>query len=65
MKRVDRDRVSVSIGVGIPGSIALYPMPSGVVAFADCPLQYFLWGSDVVIVNSCSREVVDIVPNLG
>jgi hypothetical protein len=65
VKRVDRDRVSVSIGVAIPGSIALYPLPAGVVVVADCPLQYFLWGNDVVIVDSCSREVVDIVPNLG
>src|SRR5262245_26727799 len=64
--RVDRDRVRVSIGVGIPASIALYPLPVGiVVAAADCLLQYFLWGDDVVIVDSCSREVVDIVPNIG
>jgi hypothetical protein len=65
VKRVDRDRVSVSIGVSIPGSIALYALPAGVVVVADCPLQYFLWGNDVVIVDSCSREVVDIVPNVG
>ena len=61
--RVDRDRVRVSLGVGIPAAIALYPLPGGiVVAAADCPLQYFLWGDDAVIVDSCSREVVDIVP---
>jgi Protein of unknown function (DUF1236) len=65
VKRVDRDRVSVSIGVAIPGGIALYPLPAGVVVVADCPLQYFLWGDDLVIVDSCSREVVDIVPNMG
>jgi hypothetical protein len=65
VKRVDRDRVSVSIGVAIPGEIALYPLPAGVVVVADCPLQFFLWGNDVVIVDSCSREVVDIVPNIG
>jgi len=64
--RVDRDRVNVSIGVGIPTGIELYPLPSGiVVAAGDCPLDYFLWGDDVVIVDSCSREVVDIVPNIG
>jgi hypothetical protein len=40
-------------------------LPAGVVVVADCPLQYFLWGNDVVIVDSCSREVVDIVPNVG
>ena len=65
VKRVDRDRVSVSIGVAIPGTIDLYPLPAGVVVVADCPLQFFLWGNDVVIVDSCSREVVDIVPNIG
>ena len=65
MKRVDRDRVSVSIGVAIAGEIALYPLPAGVVVVADCPLKFFLWGNDVVIVDSCSREVVDIVPNIG
>lgn len=65
-KRVSRTEVSVSIGVGIPGSIALYPLPAGIVVVAaDCPLQYFLWGPDVVIVDSCSREVVDIVPDIG
>ena len=65
VKRVDRDRVSVSIGVAIPGEIALYPLPAGVVVVADCPLEFFFWGNDVVIVDSCSREVVDIVPNIG
>jgi hypothetical protein len=65
VKRVDRDRVSVSIGVAIPGTIDLYPLPAGVVVVADCPLEFFLWGNDVVIVDSCSREVVDIVPNIG
>lgn len=34
-----------------------------VVVVADCPLQFFLLGEDLVIVDSCSREVVDIVPN--
>jgi Protein of unknown function (DUF1236) len=65
-KRIDRDRIHVSIGVAIPGSIALYPLPSGiVVAAGGCPVQYFLWGDDLVVVDSCSREVVDIVPGVG
>lgn len=65
-KRVDKSRVSVSIGVPLPTGIALAPLPSDVVVVAaDCPLQYFLWGDDVVLVDSCSREVVDIIPNLG
>jgi hypothetical protein len=65
-KHIDRDRINVTIGVGIPGSIALYPLPAGiVVAAGGCPLQYFLWGDDLVVVDSCSREVVDIVPGIG
>jgi hypothetical protein len=65
-KRVDKSRVSVSIGAPLPTGIALAPLPSDVVVVAaDCPLQYFLWGDDVVLVDSCSREVVDIIPNLG
>lgn len=65
-KRIDKDRVSVSIGIGIPASIALMPVPPGIVVVAaDCPLQYFVWGDDVVLVNSCSREVIDIIPNVG
>jgi len=56
----------VSIGAPLPTGITLAPLPSDVVVVAaDCPLQYFLWGDDVVLVDSCSREVVDIIPNLG
>jgi hypothetical protein len=65
-KRFAKDDVSVSIGIGIPAAIALTPVPPGIVVVAaDCPLQYFVWGDDVVLVDSCSREVVDIIPNIG
>lgn len=65
-KRVDKNEVSVSIGVGIPSSIALAPLPPAIVIVAaDCPLNYFLWGDDIVLVDSCSREVVDIIPSIG
>jgi len=65
-KRIDKGDVRVSIGVGIPAAIVLAPLsPEIVVVAADCPLQYFLWGNDVVLVDSCSREVVDIIPNVG
>jgi hypothetical protein len=65
-KRVDKSKVSVSIGIGIPAFISLAPLPPDIVVVAaDCPLQYFLWGDDVVLVDSCSREVVDIIPNIG
>jgi hypothetical protein len=65
-KRVDKNQVSVSIGVGLPSSIALAPLPPDIVIVAaDCPLNYFLWGDDIVLVDSCSREVVDIIPSIG
>jgi hypothetical protein len=65
-KRIDKSDVRVSIGVGIPAGIALAPLPPDIVVVAaDCPLQYFMWGDDVVLVDSCSREVVDIIPNIG
>jgi hypothetical protein len=64
--RIEKSRVSVSIGVALPAGIALAPLPPTIiVAAADCPLQYFVWGDDVVLVDSCSREVVDIIPNIG
>jgi hypothetical protein len=65
-KRIDKSDVRVSIGIGIPAGIALAPLPPDIVVVAaDCPLQYFLWGDDVVLVDSCSHEVVDIIPNIG
>jgi hypothetical protein len=62
VKRVDRGAVSVSIGIAVPGSIGLYALPPDVVVVSgDCPLEYFVWGEDVVLVDSCSREVVEIL----
>jgi hypothetical protein len=64
--RIEKSRVSVSIGVPLPVGIALAPLPPNIIVVAaDCPLQYFVWGDDVVLVDSCSREVVDIIPNIG
>jgi hypothetical protein len=63
VKRVDRSAVSVSIGVAIPASIALYPLPPDVIVVAGgCPIKYFVWAEDIVLVDSCSHEVVDIIP---
>ena len=62
VKRVDRNAVSVSIGIALPASIALYPLPPDVVVvIGSCPLEYFVWGEDIVLVDSCSREVVEII----
>jgi Protein of unknown function (DUF1236) len=63
VKRVDRSAVSVSIGAAVPASIALYPLPADVIIVAGgCPIKYFLWADDIVLVDSCSHEVVDIIP---
>jgi hypothetical protein len=63
VKRVERSAVSVSIGVAIPASIALYPLPPDVIVVAGgCPIKYFVWADDIVLVDSCSHEVVDIIP---
>lgn len=62
VKRVDRNAVSVSVGIALPASIALYPLPPDVVVvIGSCPLEYFVWGEDIVLVDSCSREVVEII----
>ena len=51
-KRIDKGDVRVSIDIGIPAGIALAPLPPDIVVVAaDCPLQYFLWGEDVVLVE--------------
>ena len=61
-KRIDRDDVSVSIGIALPGAIVLYDLPPDViVAGGPCPIQYFVWDDDVVLVDSCTREVVEII----
>jgi Protein of unknown function (DUF1236) len=63
VKRVERSAVSVSIGVAIPASIALYPLPPDVIVVAGgCPIKYFVWADDIVLVDSCSHEVIDIIP---
>lgn len=63
VQRVERSAVSVSIGVAIPASIALYPLPPDVIVVAGgCPIKYFVWADDIVLVDSCSHEVVDIIP---
>ena len=51
--RVEKSRVTGSIGASLPSGIVLAPLPSDVVVVAaDCPLQYFIWGDDIVLVNS-------------
>jgi hypothetical protein len=65
--RVERTAVSVSVGVAIPTHVRLAPLPSTIVVDvpSDCELMYFVWGSDVVIVDDCSRRVVEIIVNVA
>jgi hypothetical protein len=64
--RIDKDDVSVSIGIAIPSAVVLYDLPADViVAGGPCPIQYFVWGEDVVLVDSCTREVVEIIADVG
>jgi hypothetical protein len=64
-KSVSKSAVSVSIGIAVPGTVTLYPLPPAlrtvVVIAPDCPLHYFVWGPDIVLVGSCTREVVEII----
>jgi hypothetical protein len=56
----------VSIGIGIPASIALYDLPPDLVVVAGaCPVDFFVWGDDIVLVDSCTREVVEIIPDVA
>jgi hypothetical protein len=62
VKSVEKTEVNVSIGIAIPGPIALYNLPPDVIVVSSaCPIKYFVWGDDVVLVDSCSREVVEII----
>jgi uncharacterized protein DUF1236 len=64
--RVDRDSLSVSIGFAVPSTIILAPLPPDIIVVAAaCPIQYFVWDDDLVLVDSCTREVVDIIPNVA
>ena len=66
VQRIEKSRVSVSIGVALPGTVVLYDLPPDViVVHGACPIKYFLWGDDVVLVDSCTRDVVEIIPGVA
>jgi uncharacterized protein DUF1236 len=65
-QRIDRNQVSVSIGIGIPSAIVLYDLPPDVIVVSGaCPIKYFVWEDDIVLVDSCTREVVEIISGLA
>jgi Protein of unknown function (DUF1236) len=62
VKTIAKNEVSVSIGIAVPGTIALYDLPPDVIVVGGpCPIRYFVWGDDIVLVDSCTREVVEII----
>jgi len=62
VKAIDKTKVSVSIGVALPAAIVLYDLPPDVIVVGGpCPIKYFVWGDDIVLVDSCTREVVEII----
>lgn len=67
VKSVEVSKVDVSIGVAVPSFVVLHPLPPAIVvsAPADCPYHYFVWGDDIVIVESCNRTVVEIIVNIA
>jgi hypothetical protein len=66
VQRIDKGRVSVSIGVALPTAVALYDLPPDVIVVSGaCPIKYFVWGDDIVLVDSCTRHVVEIIPGVA
>jgi hypothetical protein len=62
VQRIEKSRVSVSIGIALPATVVLYDLPPDVIVVSGaCPIKYFLWGDDVVLVDSCTRHVVEII----
>jgi uncharacterized protein DUF1236 len=66
VQRIEKSRVSVSIGVALPATVSLYDLPPDVIVVGGaCPIKYFVWGDDLVLVDSCTRHVVEIIPGIA
>jgi len=62
VKAVSKTEVSVSVGVAVPTSIVLYDLPPDIIVIeGECQIKYFVWGEDIVLVDSCARVVVEII----
>ena len=63
VKSVSKTEVSVWIGVALPSAVVLYDLPPDIIVVeGGCPIKYFLWGDDtLVLVDSCTREVVELI----
>ena len=59
---IEKNEISVSVGVALPGTVVLYDLPPDIIVVQGvCPIKYFVWGDDIVLVDSCSRQVVEIL----
>ena len=66
VQRIEKSRVSVSIGVTLPATVELYDLPPDVIVVSGaCPIRYFVWGDDIVLVDSCTRHVIEIIPGVA
>jgi hypothetical protein len=66
VKAIDKSSVNVSIGVALPQTVVLYDLPPDVIIVREeCPIQYFVWGDDIVLVDSCTRQVVEIIVGIA
>jgi hypothetical protein len=66
VKAVEKTDVKVSIGIALPSSIVLYDLPPDVIVIGGpCTIKYFVWGDDIVLVDSCTREVVEIIAGVA
>ena len=57
----------MSIGTAVPNTVVLHPLPADIVidVDSDCEINYFLWGNDIVLVDTCSREVLQIIADIA
>jgi Protein of unknown function (DUF1236) len=66
VQRIEKSKVSVSVGVALPGTVVLYDLPPGIIVVeGTCPVKYFVWGDDVVLVDSCTRHVLEIIGGIA
>jgi hypothetical protein len=64
VQRIEKSKVSVSIGVALPSTVVPLP-PDIIVVEGTCPVKYFVWGDDVVLVDSCTRHVLEIIGGIA
>jgi hypothetical protein len=66
LRRVERTRVNfnISVGVAIPRSFELYPLPAPIVAVVPAyrGYLYIVVGDDLLIVHPSTYEIVAIIP---